>query len=130
MAGIHSILIIEDDRFIGEMYVRSLRKADYEVDWVITGTEGIRAAVTKTYDLILLDIMLPEVQGTDLLSALRSGEHDKIPNSRVIVLTNFDQDDASREAMQKKADAYLIKADITPRKLLEVIDAMKPVGEI
>lgn len=127
MAGINSILIIEDDRFIGEMYVRSLRNANYSVDWVVTGTEGIQAATNQTYDLIMLDIMLPEIQGNDVLSALRSGSKDKIPKSRVIILTNFDQDDDSREAMQKKADAYLIKADITPRKLLEVIDSMRPI---
>lgn len=129
MAAINSILIIEDDRFIGEMYVRSLRNAGYQVDWVITGTEGIQAATSKTYDLVMLDIMLPEVQGTDVLNTLRSDKADKIPGSRVIILTNFDQDDASRQAMQAKADAYLIKADITPRKLLEIIAAMKPVEQ-
>lgn len=128
MSGIKTILIIEDDRFIGEMYVRSLRQSEYEVDWVVTGPEGIRAATSKPYDLILLDVMLPETQGTDVLSALRSEGVDKIPNSRVIVLTNFDQDDASRSAMQAKADAYLIKADITPRKLLEVISQLKPLS--
>lgn len=128
MSEINSILIIEDDRFIGEMYVRSLRNAGFAVDWVVTGTEGIQAATNKTYDLVLLDIMLPEVQGTDVLSALRSEKEDKIPNSRVIILTNFDQDDAAREATQAKADAYLIKADITPRKLIEIIATMKRAG--
>lgn len=127
MATINSILIIEDDRFIGEMYVRSLRSAGYQVDWSVTGTEGIQAATAKSYDLILLDIMLPEAQGTDVLSALRNDDGDKIPNSRVIILTNFDQDDDTRQALQRKADAYLIKADITPRKLLEVIATLKPV---
>lgn len=118
---IKNILVIEDDRFIGEMYVRSLRKDGYEVDWVVTGTEGYSSATSKTYDLILLDIMLPEAQGTDVLSELRNDTEDKIPHSKVIVLTNFEQDDQSRMAMQAKADGYLIKAEITPRKLLEII---------
>ncbi len=118
---IKSILVIEDDRFIGEMYVRSLIKAGYTVDWVVTGTEGYSSATSKTYDLILLDIMLPEAQGTDVLSELRNDTEDKIPHSKVIVLTNFEQDDQSRMAMQAKADGYLIKAEITPRKLLEII---------
>jgi DNA-binding response OmpR family regulator len=120
MAAIKTILMIEDDRFIGEMYVRSLRMAGHEVDWVLTGRQGEEAALAKQYDLILLDVMLPEAQGTEVLEHLR-GEEDKIPLSRVIVLTNFDQDDESRLAMQTKADAYLIKADITPRRLLEII---------
>jgi DNA-binding response OmpR family regulator len=123
MAAISTILVIEDDRFIGEMYVRSLENAGYKVDWVISGTEGLEAAISKTYDLILLDIMLPETPGTDVLAILR-GDEDKIPHSRVIVLTNFDQDDQSRAAMQAKADGYLIKADITPRKLIEIIGQM------
>lgn len=120
MAAIKTILMIEDDRFIGEMYVRSLRMAGYDVDWVLTGKQGEDAALAKQYDLILLDVMLPEAQGTEVLEHLRA-EEDKIPLSRVIVLTNFDQDDESRLAMQTKADAYLIKADITPRRLLEII---------
>ena len=126
MAAIQTILMIEDDRFIGEMYVRSLRTANYQVDWVLSGKEGALAAVAKTYDLILLDIMLPETQGTVVLDVLRGGE-DKIPKSRVIVMTNFDQDDESRSAMQAKADGYLIKADITPRKLIDIISQMTKV---
>lgn len=124
MAEIKTILVIEDDRFIGEMYVRSLRRENYEVDWVLSGSEGFDAATSKTYDLIMLDIMLPEEQGTAVLQRLR-GETDLIPNSRVLVLTNFDQDDDSRLAMERKADGYLIKADITPRHLIEIIQQMQ-----
>jgi DNA-binding response OmpR family regulator len=121
---IHTILCIEDDRFIGEMYVRSLRKSGYDVDWVVGGEEAIKAAQAKKYDLILLDLMLPERRGTDVLETLRNPDKDLIPHSRIIVLTNFDQDEESRQAMQAKADGYLIKADITPRKLLEIINSL------
>lgn len=115
------ILVIEDDRFIGEMYVRSLRKNGYEVDWVVNGSDGLTAAVAKQYDLILLDIMLPEKQGTEILQYLRNNHEDKIPGSKVLVMTNFEQDDESRTAMEANADGYLIKADITPRKLLDIV---------
>jgi DNA-binding response OmpR family regulator len=126
--AIKSILCIEDDRFIGEMYVRSLKKNGYDVDWMVDGNDGLVAARNKPYDLILLDVMLPERRGNEILQALR-GEHDFIPNTNVLVMTNFDQDEESRLAMQHNADGYLIKADITPRKLLEVIaklDAATP----
>ncbi len=119
--AISSILIIEDDRFIGEMYVRSLKKAGYEVDWMIDGNDGLIAARNKVYDLILLDVMLPERRGSDILEALRGGTEDLIPNSKVIVLTNFEQDEESRMAMEQHANGYLIKAEITPSKLLTVI---------
>ena len=121
--AIKTILVIEDDRFIGEMYVRSLKKAGYEVDWVVDGNDGLVSARNKSYDVILLDVMLPERRGTDILEALR-GKEDLIPNSHVVVLTNFQQDDESRIAMQKHADAYLIKAEITPKKLISVIEKL------
>jgi DNA-binding response OmpR family regulator len=133
--AIKTILCIEDDRFIGEMYVRSLQKAGYDVDWMVDGNDGLVAARNKPYDLILLDIMLPERRGSEILEALRGSEEDLIPHSRVIVMTNFDQDEESRMAMQHNADAYLIKAEITPKKLLDIIakldkkslDASEPV---
>lgn len=119
--AIKTILMVEDDRFIGEMYVRSLKKAGFTVDWMVDGNDGLIAARNKPYDLILLDVMLPERRGSDILEALRGGAQDLIPHSKVIVLTNFEQDDESRMAMEKKADGYLIKAEITPSKLLSVI---------
>lgn len=121
---VQKILVIEDDRFIGEMYVRSLKKEGYEVDWVVDGNDGLVAARDKKYDLILLDIMLPERRGIEILDALRGGKTDLIPNSRVIVLTNFEQDEASREKMERMVDGYLIKAEITPSKLLEIIASL------
>ncbi len=118
--AIKTILVIEDDRFIGEMYVRSLKKEGYEVDWVVGGNDGLVAARNKQYDMILLDVMLPERRGNEILEALRGGE-DLIPNTKIIILTNFEQDEESRMAMEHRADAYLIKAEITPKKLLDVI---------
>lgn len=122
--AIKTILCIEDDRFIGEMYVRSLKKAGYEVDWVVDGNDGLIAARNKAYDVMLLDVMLPERRGTEILAALRNDKKDLIPNTKVIILTNFDQDDESRLAMRHNADAYLIKAEITPKKLLSIIQEL------
>ncbi|HEV7951848.1 MAG TPA: response regulator [Candidatus Saccharimonadales bacterium] len=123
--AIKTILCIEDDRFIGEMYVRSLHKAGYEVDWMVDGNDGLVAARNKPYDLILLDVMLPERRGSEILQTLRGDGQDLIPDTKVIVMTNFDQDEESRIAMQSNVDAYLIKADITPKKLLAVIEKLE-----
>ena len=127
--AIKTILIVEDDRFIGEMYVRSLKKNGYAVDWMVDGNDGLIAARNKPYDLLLLDVMLPERRGNDILDALRGGAEDLIPNTKVIVLTNFEQDDESRMAMEKNADGYLIKAEITPSKLLSVIQQLDKTGQ-
>lgn len=121
--AIKTILVIEDDRFIGEMYVRALKKEGYDVDWMVDGNDGLVAARNKEYDVILLDVMLPERRGTEILEALR-GKEDLIPHTKVIVLTNFEQDDESRTAMERGVDAYLIKAEITPKKLLTIIEQL------
>ena len=122
--AIKTILVIEDDRFIGEMYVRSLKKAGYDVDWMVDGNDGLIAARNKPYD-----VMLPERRGGEILQILRGGAEDLIPHTRVVVLTNFDQAEESRLAMEKNADAYLIKAEITPKKLLAVIDKLGQIGK-
>lgn len=120
------ILCIEDDRFIGEMYQRSLLKAGYDIEVVPNGPEGLKKAQTGTYDFILLDLMLPEKTGVEILYELRGKDGNKLPNSKILVLTNFDQDEDSRTAMERLADGYLIKADLTPRMLVEIIDQMNP----
>lgn len=117
---IQKILCMEDDRFIGEMYVRALNQAGYEVDWVVDGNNGLVKARNNKYDLLLIDIMLPERRGDEILESLR-GESDLIPDTKVIIMTNYEQDIQSRNMLELKADAYLIKADITPKKLVEII---------
>jgi DNA-binding response OmpR family regulator len=99
MAGSKTILCIEDDRFIADMYSRSMRREGFYVDVVNTGTEGLKLALEKPYDVILLDIMLPDKQGTDILTE-------------------------SKAVMQAQADGYLIKAEITPRKLIDIINTL------
>lgn len=123
---IKKILVIEDDLFIGEMYRRSLQKAGYETELIANGNAGLQAALSTTYDLILLDVMLPEKKGTEILQALRGTDQgDLVPHTRILVLTNFDQDEESRLAMKAKADGYLIKANITPRRLIEIIGSFE-----
>ncbi len=121
---IKTILCVEDDRFIGEMYVRSLQKAGYDVTWVVDGNDGLVAARNQTFDLIILDLMLPEQRGDQILDALRNNNVDLVPNSKILIMTNFEQDEASRKSVMSRVDGYLIKADITPRNLIEVVKQM------
>ena len=121
---IKTILCVEDDRFIGEMYVRSLQKAGYDVTCVVDGNDGLVAARNQTFDLIILDLMLPEQRGDQILDALRNNNVDLVPNSKILIMTNFEQDEASRKSVMSRVDGYLIKADITPRNLIEVVKQM------
>ncbi len=117
--AIKTILMIEDDRFIGEMYVRSLRQAGYDVEWAIDGRDGLVMATNKTYDLVLLDIMLPELRGQEILREIKKNPVAK--HSHVAVMTNFDQDEETRQEIERNVDAYFVKAEITPRRLLEIV---------
>ncbi|MCP9492647.1 MAG: response regulator [Candidatus Nanosynbacter sp. P2B_S1_bin.0.1] len=121
---IKTILCVEDDRFIGEMYVRSLQKAGYDVTWVVDGNDGLVAARNQNFDLIILDLMLPEQRGDQILDALRNNNVDLVPNSKILIMTNFEQDEASRKSVMSRVDGYLIKADITPRNLIDVVKQM------
>ena len=121
---IKTILCVEDDRFIGEMYVRSLQKAGYDVTWVVDGNDGLVAARNQNFDLIILDLMLPEQRGDQILDALRNNNVDLVPNSKILIMTNFEQDETSRKSVMSRVDGYLIKADITPRNLIDVVKQM------
>jgi len=118
------ILSIEDDHFISEMYARALRKAGYEVEEVATGPDGLAEAMTGEYQLILLDIFIPEKTGIEVLHELRGDEGDLVPNSKIVIMTNYAQDEESRELIESKVDGYFIKADITPRTLVSLVEQL------
>lgn len=106
------------------MYVRSLQKAGYDVTWVVDGNDGLVVARNQNFDLIILDLMLPEQRGDQILDALRNNNVDLVPNSKILIMTNFEQDEASRKSVMSRVDGYLIKADITPRNLIDVVKQM------
>ena len=120
MAGSKTILCIEDDHFITELYGRALKGAGYAVESTVSGKEGLDMALAKHYDIILLDIMTPDLTGVEVLEFLR-GKGDKIPNSYIVITTNLDQDDETRAAVERMADGYLIKAEITPSTLVDIL---------
>src|SRR3989338_6995908 len=121
MAGSKTILFIEDDPFVVDMYQHVLTKAGYTVDTAFDGKEGLTKAQANKYDLLLVDIMIPEMTGIEVLEKLRAGDSQKLANTKVVILTNLAQDEESRRALEAQADGYLIKADITPNRLVELV---------
>lgn len=114
------VLCVEDEHFISELYARALRRAGYDVTTMLSGEDGLRAAESDQYDIILLDLMIPGITGFEVLRRLR----ESTPNlkAKIIITTNLDQEDDSRAEIEKKADGYLIKAEFTPRQLVQIID--------
>jgi len=116
------ILLIEDEAFICELYSRALTKAGYDLDVKMNGEEGLAAALTDTYDLVLLDLLVPGLSGIEALHKLRGS--DKALHGKIVITTNMDQDEQNRADVEKLADGYLIKAEITPKQLVGIIDQM------
>jgi DNA-binding response OmpR family regulator len=121
MAGSKSILFVEDDRPISEMYSRVLARDGYKVDYAYNGAEALQKAHAKHYDLILLDIMMPEKTGIEVLQELRGEDGKGTPDTKIVILTNLAQDKTSKEALKSQADGYIIKADIVPSELASII---------
>lgn len=118
------VLCIEDEHFISELYARALTKAGYSVDIELDGQKGLERAQTDQYDIILLDLMVPNLTGIEILRALR--DPAKTPNlhAKIIITTNLEQRDEVRADIEKQADGYLVKAEITPRELVEFLSTV------
>lgn len=113
------ILLIEDDTFLGGMYVTKLSLEGFEVELSTDGETGLADAKKKLPDLILLDILLPKMNGFDVLKALKSDPTTKsIP---VILLTNLGQKSDVVQGLNLGATDYLIKAHFMPSEVVEKI---------
>lgn len=117
-----NILCIEDERFIGELYERALTRAGHSIEVISKGDEGFNRAMSDEFDIILLDIIIPEMIGVEVLRKLRTEKPDL--KAKIIIATNLEQDDKTRQAIERDADGYVIKADITPKELVRFIESL------
>lgn len=99
------ILVVEDDELIGKAVVQGLQEARFQVDWTCDGTSGLRFAEQKGYGLIILDVMLPGVDGWQIVRTLRS-RRDMTP---ILMLTARDSVDDRVKGLELGADDYLPK---------------------
>lgn len=119
-----SVLCIEDEFFISELYDRALRKAGYNVTTALSGTDGLKLAQTDHYDIILLDLMVPGITGMEILKTLRDPAQTPTLHSKIVITTNLVQDDDARKQIEDQADGYIIKADITPKELVVFLEKL------
>lgn len=118
------VLCIEDEHFISELYARALTKAGYEVHVAVDGVEGLAEAETDKYDIILLDLMIPNMTGIEILSRLRGSEASTLIHGKIIITTNLEQGEHGRDEIEKLADGYIVKAEMTPRQLVEFLNQL------
>lgn len=115
------ILIVEDDLFLRDLYVDILTTAGFTVESAADGLEAFTAIQQKTYDLVLLDIMLPHMDGLTILEKLSKLPTQDQLNKNIVVLSNLSQDTAIAQAVSLGARGYIIKSDSTPDKVIAEI---------
>jgi DNA-binding response OmpR family regulator len=117
-----TVLCIEDEYFISELYARALTRAGYQIKIESDGQKGLEAAQTDQFDIILLDLMVPTITGIEILNSLRDPAKTPKLHSKIIITTNLEQRDESRNDIESKADGYIVKAEITPGELVTILD--------
>jgi len=114
------LLLIEDDITLVKMYERKFTSDVYDVIISYDGIDGLAKATKEKPDLVLLDIMLPKLDGIALFKKMRSTPGTF--NTPVILLTNFGQEDAVFECFKLGAVDYLVKADVTPQEVVKKVE--------
>ena len=112
------VLIIEDDDTIANAYGLALQKDGYEVHMAPDGLKGLQMAENIHPDIIMLDLLMPNMGGLEFLKAFEADHH---PNTKVLVFTNMLAPSTMSAAEQLGAIKYLTKSDYTPKEISELI---------
>lgn len=109
------ILLVDDDVYIRDLYTEVLRDEQYDVSIAADGEEALNMISQGPFDLILLDVMMPKVDGIQVLTKIKSD--DKTKNTPVLMLTNFGQEDLVKQAVTIGSADYLLKYNLTPGEM-------------
>lgn len=113
------VLLVEDEEFIRDLFKRQLDLSGFATDAFGTGQDGLLAISKNAYDLVLLDIMLPDINGLQILQNIRQNPATK--NIVVVLLTNLGQDAVIKQGFELGADGYLVKAAYTPDQIVQEV---------
>lgn len=117
------ILLAEDQPDISRMYEAVLKSEEFEVETAFDGLAALAKAQAGGFDLILLDIRMPQMTGLGVLSGLKNSPAKK-ENGPIVMLTSIGDEKVVREAMSLGATSYMDKAQLNPTELVEKINGM------
>ncbi len=113
------IAIIEDDSVISQMYRMKFEAAGFDVQIADNGKRGVELVEAFSPDIILLDLQMPEMNGTEALEIIRKNDWGKsVP---VIILTNLGEEESPKELKALNIHSYIVKANLTPNQVLEQV---------
>jgi DNA-binding response OmpR family regulator len=116
------VAIIEDDMAIVQMYRTKFEGEGYEVATAPDGASGLQLIEEFVPDIILLDLMMPNMNGLDMLGRLRSQANGR--NAKVVVLTNMGDTETATKVYKMAADDYIVKAEMTPKEVADRVRAL------
>ncbi len=117
-----NILLVEDDPFLIDIYVTKLKEAGFEIEVAKNGQTALKFLNRKEYDLLVLDIVLPCIDGWEILEKIRKQEQFR--DLLIIILSNLGQRQEVKKGLELGATKYLIKAHYKPSEIVEEIKKM------
>lgn len=124
------ILLVEDDKFLAELCMTKLEKEGFQVVLAVDGEEGLKKVDTERPKLILLDIMLPGIDGFEVLDRVRKHTDPDIRKTPIILLSNLGQDSSVERGLALGANDYLIKANFTTDEIVhKIVEVLQKAGQ-
>jgi len=116
------ILIVEDDKFLRELITQKLTTEGYEVSEAIDGESGIKKVKEEKPNMILLDLILPGIDGFEVLSQIK--EDPVLAQIPVVILSNLGQREDIEKGLKLGAQDYMVKAHFTPGEIIEKVKSV------
>lgn len=114
------IAIIEDDLAISQMYRMKFEMLGYDVETAEDGKLGLKLIEEFNPDIVLLDLMMPEMDGADMLEEMR--KHDWGKDKNVIILTNMGKQEAPQKIHDLGVKSFIVKAEMTPKQVAAFVE--------
>ncbi|MEA2007234.1 MAG: response regulator [Patescibacteria group bacterium] len=115
----NNILIVEDDKMLVEIYHKKFSSDGYQVDTAGSGVEAIKKIIKNKPDLVLLDLVMPEEDGFEVLRRVKNNAKSK--DVRIIVFSNLSQEEDKEKATALGAEGFITKSDFTPQEIVEKV---------
>lgn len=116
------IVIVEDDSMIAEIYKKKFSESGFEVLMAASGEEVLSLAKREKIDIILLDLIMPKMDGFTVTKNLRSGKYD--PNIKIIIFSNLNQAEDKEKAMNLGANGFIAKSNYNPSELVAEVERL------